>query len=209
MPSGVEAAAMTAPRGGRFDLPRDPDARVPVIPSAVLGMVIFVAAEVMFFAGLVSAYVIGRAGAIGWPPPGQPRLPVALTAANTAVLLTSGILLYLAERSYADPFASRRTRRLLTLAWGAGAVFVLVQGSEWARLVGFGLTMTSSAYGSFFYLVVGGHALHALGGLLALGHAALRLRRETLTREAFWAVQIFWYFVVGLWPVLYVVVYLR
>lgn len=200
---------MTGLGAGRFDLPRDPDRRGPAIPTAVLGMLILVAAEVMFFSGLVSAYVIGKAGALAWPPPGQPRLPVALTAANTAVLVASGLLLYLAERSYADPFATRRTRRRLGLAWLAGAVFVIVQGSEWVRLVRFGLTLTSSTYGSFFYLVVGAHALHAVAGLLVLGHAALRLRRETLTREAFWAVQIFWYFVVGLWPVIYVLVYLR
>jgi len=96
------------------------------------------------------------------------------------------------------------------VAWSAalGALFVGLQGLEWVRLVRFGLTVTSSTYGAFFYVVVGAHGLHALAGLLALGWAGLRLHAGRLGREAFQAVRIFWYFVVGLWPVLYGLVYL-
>ena len=65
--------------------PRPP----PVVPTPVLGMLIFVIAETMMFAGLISAFTIVKAGALGWPPPGQPRLPVEATAFNTAVLLLS------------------------------------------------------------------------------------------------------------------------
>src|SRR5580700_9877787 len=70
------------------------------VPNAVLGTVIFVAAEVMFFAALISAHTIARASAVGgiWPPAGQPRLPVGRTAINTAALLASGALLWLASR---------------------------------------------------------------------------------------------------------------
>ena len=49
---------------------------LPILPSAVRGVLIFVVAELMMFAGLISAYSIVKAGALGWPPPGQPRLPV-------------------------------------------------------------------------------------------------------------------------------------
>src|SRR5262249_35210924 len=64
----------------------DPRPR-PALPSAVLGMLIFVSTEVMLFAGLVSAFLILRATAAGsWPPPGQPRLPLEETALNTAAL---------------------------------------------------------------------------------------------------------------------------
>ena len=50
-------------------------------------MGLFVFTEVMLFAGLISAFSIARATAIGgmWPPPNQPRLPIATTAFNTAV----------------------------------------------------------------------------------------------------------------------------
>ena len=55
-------------------------------------MIIFVATEIMFFAGLMSAHTIAKATVLGgvWPPPGQPRLPVERTAINTAILLLSG-----------------------------------------------------------------------------------------------------------------------
>ncbi|MGB5702243.1 MAG: cytochrome c oxidase subunit 3, partial [Polyangiales bacterium] len=69
-----------------------PVRREPVVPSGVLGMLMFVATEIMFFSGLISAFVIGKSNAIGgWPPPGQPRLPVEETALNTAALLASGV----------------------------------------------------------------------------------------------------------------------
>jgi len=176
------------------------------VTSQVLGVVILVATEIMFFAGLVSAFLIGRAGARVWPPPDQPRLPVEATALNTAVLLASGILLYLAGRR--SEAWSRRLHTLLPWAAALGALFVALQGVEWVRLVRFGLTMTSSTYGGFFYVVVGAHALHVLAGLLALLWVTRVLYRGQPGWETFRAVRIFWYFVVGLWPILYGLVYL-
>src|ERR1019366_3006034 len=86
-----------------------PDSRR--LPNAVLGMIIFVIAEIMFFAALMSAHTIARSSALGgvWPPPGQPRLPVERTAINTCVLLLSGVLLWLGNRSMSTtPKVGRR-----------------------------------------------------------------------------------------------------
>jgi cytochrome c oxidase subunit 3 len=55
---------------------------------------------------------------------------------------------------------------------------------------------------------VGLHALHAVAALLVLGYAWLLMREERLVPSTFHAAQIFWYFVVGLWPILYIQVYL-
>lgn len=178
------------------------------VPSAVLATLILVATEVMFFAGLVSAFLIGKSGAVGWPPLGQPRAPVASTAVNTLVLLASAGVLYLAERALRRPRLAALAPRLVAAAFVLGAGFVMLQGWEWTRLTWFGLTMRSSSYGAFFYLVVGLHALHALAALVALAVAGFRLALGSLSREVFWAVQIFWYFVVAVWPILYVLVYL-
>jgi heme/copper-type cytochrome/quinol oxidase subunit 3 len=57
-------------------------------------------------------------------------------------------------------------------------------------------------------LIVGTHALHAVAALLALGYCGLQLASGELTRATFSTVQIFWYFVVALWPLLYGLVYL-
>jgi cytochrome c oxidase subunit 3 len=195
----------TSRNAGRLRLASESQ-RTPLVPSAVMGMLIFVFTELMLFAGLISAFTIVRAGALVWPPPGQPRLPIPATAFNTGVLLASGISLFLAQRRFFRDRAA--ARRPLLLAMLLGAFFVLFQGFEWVRLIAQGLTLTSSTLGSFFYLIVGLHALHALAALGVLVHTWRRLARGWLAQDQLAAAQVFWYFVVGLWPALYAVVYL-
>ena len=84
---------------------------------------------------------------------------------------------------------------------------MLFQGAEWVALVRQGLTLSSSTMGSFFYLIVGMHALHAVAALGLLAHTWLRLRQGWLVQSQLAAAQVFWYFVVGLWPILFLVVY--
>jgi len=178
------------------------------LPNAVLGMLIFIAAEVMFFAALMSAHTIARSTAMGgiWPPPGQPRLPVERTAINTAILLLSGALLWIGNRRIGTE--RENALRYVAGAIAAGAAFVLLQGVEWVALLREGLTMTSSNHGAFFYLIVGAHALHAVAALVALTWVYAGMRRGTMASSTFAATQAFWYFVVILWPVIYLRVYL-
>ena len=68
--------------------------------------------------------------------------------------------------------------------------------------------MQSSAYGGFFYLIVGSHAIHAVGALIALIWANDRSSKGLLTSTQLGTVSAFWYFVVLVWPVLYWQVYL-
>ena len=185
-----------------------PRASRQLVPSAVMGMLLFIFTEAMLFAGMISAHTIVKSGAAGqmWPPFGQPRLPVEQTAFNTAALLASGIALLFAHFAYRK--RARQALGPLLVAFLLGAFFVVFQGVEWAALLGEGHTMQSSSYGGFFYLLVGTHALHAVAALICLGWAWSRLRRGRLTSPQFGAVQLFWYFVVLVWPVLYVRVYL-
>jgi len=182
-------------------------ARTPVVDNAVMGTVIFIVTEAMMFGGLISALAIVRAGTLGpWPPPDQPRLPIEATAFNSVVLLASGAVLYLAQRAFKQqPISAKRP---LQLAIGLGTFFVLFQGFEWVQLIAEGLTIASSSLGGFFYLIVGVHALHAVGALVALVIMYQRLTRLQLLPGPFQAAQVFWYFVVGMWPILYVQVYL-
>jgi heme/copper-type cytochrome/quinol oxidase subunit 3 len=180
--------------------------REPLVPNGVMGMLIFVTAEVMLFAGLISAFTIIRSVAVTWPPPDQPRLPLAATGVNTAALLASGIALFRAHRVFQRD--RQAARRPLGLALLLGAFFVVFQGAEWVRLIGQGLTLTSSSLGSFFYLIVGLHALHAVAALALLAGTYRRLQRGWLASSRLAAAEVFWYFVVGLWPILYAVVYL-
>jgi len=185
-----------------------PIKREPILSNGVLGMLIFIFTETMFFAGLISAHSIVRSNAAGqmWPPFGQPRLPVEETAVNTAALLVSGIVLVLAWFAYRkDP---HRARIPLALSILLGGFFVWFQGLEWAALLQEGLTLQSSSYGGFFYLIVGSHALHAVAAMAGLVWAWFKLDKNELTTSQLATVSAFWYFVVLVWPILYVKVYL-
>lgn len=198
------------PPTGGGDGPDGESPRRAALDNAILATMFLIAGEVMFFAGLVSGFLVLRMGTAVWPPPLQPRLPVGVTGLNTLVLLASSVAVFLAGRAL-----SRGNRRAairgLQAAATLGALFLIVQGYEWVRLVHFGLTMSSSTYGATFYTLIGTHALHVLGALVWLS-----LTRRSLARGRFAdgrtapasACAIYWHFVVALWPILYVLVYL-
>lgn len=194
--AGVIPPAMTAPRPNR-----------PVVPSAVLGTLIFVVAEVMFFVGMISAFTISRSGAPAgtWPVPGQPTLPKDATLYNTIALLASGALLLVGQVLHAKKKGAAKWAVLVS--WLLGAAFVGLQGREWAQLLAGGLTMTSSRLGAFFYLIVGMHGVHAIGALVALGLVVVQFLRAAPKGGLFFGAQVFWYFVVLMWPVIYARVY--
>ncbi len=177
-----------------------------VISNGVLGMTLFVLTEIMLMAGMISAFSIVRASSPVWPPPGQPRLPFEETAINTAALLLSGVMLVLAQRRFQRDRSSARLP--LITATLLGCFFVLFQGWEWASMLGQGLTLTSSTLGSFFYLIVGTHALHAIVAIGLLVQAWRRLETGWLQPSQLGTAAVLWYFVVGVWPVIYWRVYL-
>jgi cytochrome c oxidase subunit 3 len=179
-----------------------------LVASGVLGMLMFTFTETMLFAGLISAHAIVRARFAGqmWPPFGQPRLPVQETAFNTGALLVSGVALVFAHLAYRK--RARQALGPLAIAVLLGLFFVVFQGVEWAALLAQGLTMQSSSYGSFFYLIVGLHAMHAVAAILCLTWAWFRLRRGKLNPSQLGTVEVFWYFVVLIWPIIYLKVYL-
>ena len=182
--------------------------REPRISNSALGMVAFIGTELMFFAALISAFLIISSAAEAWPPEGQPRLPIYVTALNSLVLFASGWMMFKAYHSFKATSFSEETSKLVRITMWLGIVFVAVQGIEWMRLLSYGLTMTSSQYGAFFYLIIGTHAVHAIGAVIGLRRLSLKLEKGTLRLETFQAVQLFWFFVVGVWPILYVLVYL-
>ncbi len=197
--------------GANVDPTQHQKRKKPPIANGVLGIIIFVVTEVMFFAALISAYLVLRSGALEWPPWGQPRLPVLATAFNTLVLLFSGWVLFKAHKIFSKPDGTPTARKLLGISILLGLFFILFQGYEWIELIQFGLTMTSSTYGSLFYLIIGTHALHVAVALIVLSHTYLKLAPSKVSQLAtteFAVSQIFWYFVVGVWPILYFLVYL-
>lgn len=198
------------PLGGGDGPDRDPAPRRPGLDNLRLAILFFIGAETMFFAALISGLLVLRLGTAVWPPPLQPRLPVAVTGVNTLVLLASSWAMLVAGRGLRND--DRRTLlRGLAGAAALGTLFLAVQGYEWARLLSFGLTVTSGTYGSTFYTLIGTHALHVVGALIWLGITlglAARGRFAEGRTSPVRACAMYWHFVVGLWPVLYVTVYL-
>lgn len=186
-----------------------------IVSNGVLGMVFLLATEMMFFSGLISAYIVNRAGS-SWPPMGQPRLPIEVTAVNTIILLISAVTVFLARENYLTGNAKLKKKAdfLLILTVLLGTVFVLVQGFEWMKLIGFGLTTTSSLYGAFFYTIIGVHAFHVLVGLTLLIYLLISIKTSILDSQTesskvkVTVCSLYWYFVVGIWPVLYLLVYI-
>lgn len=198
------------PTGGGDGFDREPGPRRPLLDNVRLAMLFLICGEVMFFGGLVSAFLVLRVTAVQWPPPLQPRLPVGVTGVNTLVLLASSVAMVSAIRALERRDATSLVQRL-ALAGGLGAAFLLVQGYEWVRLISYGLTMWSGAYGTTFYSVIGTHAAHVAAAVVWVGVTAwLASRGRFLDGRAgaLRACAIYWHFVVALWPVLYVAVYL-
>jgi heme/copper-type cytochrome/quinol oxidase subunit 3 len=193
--------------GGGGD--RDPGGRGG-LDNLRLAILILIAGEIVFFGGLVTAFLVLRVAAPVWPPPFQPRLPVLVTGLNTLVLLGSSIAMVAAARAWRAGDQRPLVRRLSITAL-LGGVFLVVQGYEWVRLVSFGLTMSSGVFGTTFYGLIGTHALHVLAALLWLSvmtALAARGRFGPGRTTPLGACAMYWHFVVALWPVLYVTVYL-
>jgi cytochrome c oxidase subunit III len=189
---------------GRDDQPEPP------LNNARIGVMLFIGAEGMFFAGLLSAFLVFRTGSTVWPPPFQPRLPIIVTGVNTLILLWSSYTMHRGLR------AIRRGNTQGLIDWMAvtallGVIFLSVQGYEWGRLLQFGLTLSSSVYGATFYTLIGCHAAHVFGAVIWLLIVLAIAKKHRFAPEHCVGVQvcaIYWYFVVALWPILFGVVYL-
>jgi len=187
-----------------------PNVELP-INGSVLGLLIFLGAEAMFFAGLISAFLILRAGSAMWPPADQPRLPIEITAINTFVLLISAFTMHRAVRSIRAG-QQKSLKNWLAITGALGTIFLGVQGTEWIRLVSYGLTFTSSNYGATFYTLIGAHGLHVLAAVMVLAIVFMRALNKKYSAQNYNGLELcrlYWFFVVGIWPVLYGLVYLN
>jgi len=183
---------------------------LPILNNARLAVIMLLAAELMFFAGLIGAFLVFRLSATVWPPPFQPRLPLGVTGVNSLILLFSALTMHWAVIAGRAAVTSTLVRQLTFTAL-LGALFLLIQGYEWVRLVHYGLTTSSSVYGGLFYTLIGAHGAHVFGGLIWLAIVCWQAKRGRITKKNFVGVQtarMYWTFVVALWPVLYGLVYL-
>lgn len=188
----------------------DDDRREPPLSNGRLAMVMLLAAETMFFAGLIGAFLMYRMSNQVWPPPTLPRLPIFVTGVNTIILLYSAITMWQSQRMIRTGVQHRGVY-LLSLTCVLGMIFLAVQGYEWIRLVRFGLTMASGIYGATFYTLIGCHALHVFGAVIWLLIVLVNVFVGRYSAARYMGVALcgmYWYYVVALWPILFGLVYL-
>lgn len=165
-----------------------------------LGMLVFIASEVMFFVGLIGAHIVLRLGDPAWAPVGDLGTPTRIFAAfvGTLLLVLSSLTLSAGVR-----------RRLRALAWTTvllGAVFVLHQLVEFRHLAAIHVGVRSSVAASSFYLLTSMHLLHVVAGLAAVAWQLPKLGDED--RSGLLAVTTYWHFVGVVWVVLFAILYL-
>ncbi|WP_431837606.1 aa3-type cytochrome oxidase subunit III [Cellulomonas sp. Y8] len=187
-----------------------------------VGTIVWLASELMFFAGLFAMYFTLRATVPEEWALQTEKLNVTFAAINTTVLLLSSVTCQMGVWA-AERFQPVRSGSLLNVrGWGMnewmtltyimGAFFIGGQVFEYAELVNEGLTISSSPYGSVFYLTTGFHGLHVVGGLIAflflLGRSFTSKRFGHHEATTAIVTSYYWHFVDVVWIALFATIYL-
>jgi cytochrome c oxidase subunit I+III len=169
-----------------------------------MGISLFVASEAFLFGALFWTYYYLRGLTPGWPP----EHPAAgLAAANTVLLVSSSVAVWLAGRA----IRKRNERGLyagLLVTAVLGAAFLGITGWEWVHE---DFRPWTNAYGSTFYTLTGFHALHVFGGVVLMLALLTRTARHLFSADNFTAVQvgsIYWHFVDVVWLAVFTTIFI-
>ena len=212
---GLEGFGQRPKNGNGAKGPRPPGGDGPLGDDAQpfqyrIGMWVAVAAILMMFAALTSAYVF-RAGTAGWRPISIPPLMWA----STAVILASSATFEIARRNLKreDP---RGYRLWLWASLALGALFLALQLLAWRQLVAQGIYLATNPHSSFFYVLTGLHGVHLLGGIAGLSYLLFFAKTARARAAAVYeakrraladVVTIYWHFMDGLWVFLFLLLF--
>jgi cytochrome c oxidase subunit 3 len=169
------------------------------LPSAKIGLGVFLAVVGSLFALFISAYSM-RMNMVDWRALPMPRL----LWFNTAVLILSSVAL---QGAYMAARRSNIDGVIVGLcAGGASAVtFLIGQLLAWRELSAEGYFLASNPANSFFYLITAVHGLHLMGGLVALGRVTAKVWHGVAVTQLRLSVElcaIYWHFLLLVWLVL-------
>jgi len=177
------------------------------VEARILGMLLFIASEIMLFGSFFTAYFFIRVvNGTPWPSPGH-HLPVFVAGLNTAILLTSSGTMHWALQSI------KRGHRAglqagLALTFLMGATFLGTQIAEYSRI---GFAPRDDSFATIFYCLTGLHGAHVFVGLTLLLFANIRAFRGHYSPEHHHGVEIpgiYWHFVDVMWIVVYTTIYI-
>jgi heme/copper-type cytochrome/quinol oxidase subunit 3 len=206
------AHAHAHPAGGEPPLMAHGSVLQTGITNGKIAMWLFLGSEVMFFTGLIGAYVILRFGAGTWADPTADDYPlnIPLTAANTFLLICSSVSLVWGLQGYqTDNIKQGNLGLLLTTIFGA--VFVGVQMYEYVELANHGMLPSTDIFGSCFYIMTGFHGLHVAIGVVTLAVLTVMGYMGKFNSSNYAAVEnsgLYWHFVDLVWIILFAIVYL-
>jgi cytochrome c oxidase subunit 3 len=187
-----------------------------------VGTIVWLSSELMFFAGLFAAYFTIRNISPNLWTQETAKLDVPFAAVNTTILVLSSVAcqfgVFAAERGRPGRTGTLRQVKLwgmrewFVLTYLMGAIFIAGQATEYANLVTEHVTISSSPYGSMFYLATGFHGLHVIGGLIAFLLVIGRtfVARKFTHEQAISAIVVsyYWHFVDVVWVGLFATIYI-
>lgn len=167
----------------------------------LLGVALFIASESLFFLSVIFAYVQVRPSGVA---DAKQQLDLGRTAIFSVCLFASSATITLSHRG------GSRHLAWLALTWVLGAIFIVGQGTEYARLLQTGIGPSSGIFGTAFFTLTGLHGLHVLVGLVAIASLfAVAVRRPARLSGVAWeGVTWYWHFVDAVWVVVFSLVYL-
>lgn len=192
------------------DLPVRHERRLAPVSTSLLGMILFIASEVMFFGALFGTYFTLRFTQPAWPPPGIPKLSLVDGIVMT-VLLVSGSLTMQASLQAIRKGNQRGLVRYLTVTLAIGIIFLGVQTYDFLSLIGQGLTVRSGVYGSTYFTMMGFHGAHVVGGTLFVAMILWRARQGQFSVRHHDTVEMgayYWFFLDVVWLSLFATFYL-
>jgi len=182
------------------------------IGAPVLGMLLFLTSEVMFFAGLFAAYFNVRASATVWPPDEfEHTLQIFPLVGPATVLLvlssvTAQFAIWAIRRGDRTAFIRNQA---VTVA--LGIVFLIMQGVDYSQLGSEGLGLSSGTFGTTYYTLTGFHGAHVFGGVIMLTvvlYRGLAGQFSPRHHDAVEAASLYWHFVDIVWILLFSLLYL-
>ena len=165
-----------------------------------IGLVSICGSIFAFFAALIIAYIWRAQTPPFWEPI---KLPPTLWLSTVLILASSAVFEW-ARREFGRGM-HREASHLFIITGCLGAAFLSSQLTAWRELVRAGAYLSQNPHSSFFYLFTGLHALHLVGGLVAL---LVVLLRKSPRRELVDMVTYYWHFLGVLWLVLFGVLHL-
>ena len=134
-------------------------------PLRKTAMWVFLGSECIFFGSMISTFLLYRTTTNDGP--GAELFNIAFTSASSFVLLMSSLTMVLAHNAW-EKRDMRQVRTWLLATALLGTVFLSGQIFEFTEFIHEGLTLTTSPFGSSFYMLTGFHGAHVAIGVIML-----------------------------------------